>query len=147
MPPPPSEEQISIQGEQPALTRSEEQPSTPSDIQDEAIAVPPHPTADAEPGRLHSSGREDNADSKRAPTEETLAEEKIARVAAEDLPSHREEQRWDFSKRISEFMDELLPKLAVVTQKVNTYTGTDYTSIAALKQEIKDQGTASSNFA
>jgi sensitive to high expression protein 9 len=47
---------------------------------------------------------------------------------------------------MSEFMDEVLPKLAVVTQKVNTYTGTDYSSIAALKQEIKDQGTASRKF-
>lgn len=71
--------------------------------------------------------------------ETTNTEDTIARVAAEDLPSHREKQRWDFSKRITEMMDELLPKLAVVTQKVNTYTGTDYSSIEALRQEIKDQ--------
>jgi sensitive to high expression protein 9 len=46
---------------------------------------------------------------------------------------------------MSEIMDELLPKLAVVTQKVNTYTGTDYSSIAALKREIQEQGTDFSN--
>ncbi|PSN62016.1 hypothetical protein BS50DRAFT_460505, partial [Corynespora cassiicola Philippines] len=63
----------------------------------------------------------------------------IARVPAEDLPSHREAQRWDFSKRLTELMDELLPKLAVVTQKVNTYTGTDYSGIEALRKEIKEQ--------
>jgi sensitive to high expression protein 9 len=37
-------------------------------------------------------------------------------------------------------MDELLPKLAVVTQKVNNYTGTDYSGIEALRQAIKEQG-------
>ncbi|KAJ4296924.1 sensitivity to high expression protein she9 [Kalmusia sp. IMI 367209] len=63
----------------------------------------------------------------------------IERVPAEHLPSHREAQRWDFSKRFQDFMDDLLPKLAVVTQKVNTYTGTDYSGIAALKREIKEQ--------
>lgn len=36
-------------------------------------------------------------------------------------------------------MDELLPKLAVVTQKVNNYTGTDYSGIEALRQAIKEQ--------
>jgi sensitive to high expression protein 9 len=64
----------------------------------------------------------------------------IARVPDEQLPSHRERQRWDLSKRFSEFMDELLPKLAVVTQKVNTYTGTDYSGVEALRHEIKEQG-------
>ncbi|KAF2031462.1 hypothetical protein EK21DRAFT_110833 [Setomelanomma holmii] len=63
----------------------------------------------------------------------------IARVPDEHLPSHRERQRWDLSKRFSEIMDELLPKLAVVTQKVNTYTGTDYSGVEALRHEIKEQ--------
>lgn len=63
----------------------------------------------------------------------------ISRVPDEHLPSHRERQRWDFSKRFSELMDEVLPKLAVVTQKVNTYTGTDYSGVEALRQEIKEQ--------
>jgi sensitive to high expression protein 9 len=64
----------------------------------------------------------------------------ITRVPDEHLPSHRERQRWDFSKRFSDFMDEVLPKLAVVTQKVNTYTGTDYSGVEALRREIKEQG-------
>ncbi|EOA86892.1 uncharacterized protein SETTUDRAFT_135288 [Exserohilum turcica Et28A] len=63
----------------------------------------------------------------------------IARVPDEQLPSHRERQRWSLSKRFSDAMDELLPKLAVVTQKVNTYTGTDYSGVEALRREIKDQ--------
>ena len=40
-------------------------------------------------------------------------------------------------------MDDILPKLAVVTRKVNTYTGTDYSGIEALKREIKDHGKGS----
>jgi sensitive to high expression protein 9 len=64
----------------------------------------------------------------------------IARVPDENLPSHQEKQRWSLSKRFSEAMDELLPKLAVVTQKVNTYTGTDYSGVEALRREIKEQG-------
>ncbi|KAH6882693.1 mitochondrion biogenesis protein [Alternaria rosae] len=63
----------------------------------------------------------------------------IARVPDEHLPSHQEKQRWSLSKRFSEAMDELLPKLAVVTQKVNTYTGTDYSGVEALRREIKEQ--------
>lgn len=63
----------------------------------------------------------------------------ISRVPDEHLPSHRERQRWDLSKRFSELMDEVLPKLAVVTQKVNTYTGTDYSGVEALRREIKEQ--------
>ncbi|KAF2188264.1 hypothetical protein K469DRAFT_684992 [Zopfia rhizophila CBS 207.26] len=66
-------------------------------------------------------------------------EDTIARVPVEDLPSHREGQRWGLSKRFSEIMDNLLPKLAIVTQKVNTYTGTDYSGIEALRREIKEQ--------
>jgi len=64
----------------------------------------------------------------------------IARVPDEQLPSHRERQRWSLSKRFSDAMDDLLPKLAVVTQKVNTYTGTDYSGVEALRREIKEQG-------
>ncbi|XP_014562553.1 hypothetical protein COCVIDRAFT_21579 [Bipolaris victoriae FI3] len=63
----------------------------------------------------------------------------IARVPDEHLPSHRERQRWSLLKRFSDAMDELLPKLAVVTQKVNTYTGTDYSGVEALRREIKEQ--------
>jgi sensitive to high expression protein 9 len=64
----------------------------------------------------------------------------ITRVPDDQLPSHRERQRWDFSKRLSELMDDVLPKLAVVTHKVNTYTGTDYSGVEALRREIKEQG-------
>ncbi|KAF1838096.1 hypothetical protein BDW02DRAFT_489992 [Decorospora gaudefroyi] len=74
-----------------------------------------------------------------APPQKDDSVDNIARVPDENLPSHRERQRWNLSRRFSEAMDELLPKLAVVTQKVNTYTGTDYSGVEALRREIKEQ--------
>jgi sensitive to high expression protein 9 len=64
-------------------------------------------------------------------------------VPDEDLPSHREKLRWRLSKRFNKMMDDLMPKLALASQRINTYTGTDYTSIEALRKEIIDQGTTS----
>jgi sensitive to high expression protein 9 len=132
-PPPPADHAIAEEIVKPdESSRREEESST---VALEAVPMPP-PTAsqgaaEATPGKAefpHKSTAAPDVDS-------------IKRVAAEDLPSHKERQRWDLSKRMSEVMDELLPKLAMVTQKVNTYTGTDYSSIEALKQEIRDQGT------
>jgi len=76
------------------------------------------------------------------PTRQSMTGEvhdNVTRVPDEHLPSHREKQRWNLSKRLSEAMDDLLPKLAVVTQKVNTYTGTDYSGVEALRREIMEQ--------
>ena len=64
----------------------------------------------------------------------------VKRVPDEHLPSHQERQGSNIEKRFTALMDELLPKIAVVTQKVNTYTGTDYSGIEALRREIKEQG-------
>ena len=64
----------------------------------------------------------------------------VQRVPDEHLPSHQERQRSNLEKRFTALMDELLPKIAVVTQKVNNFTGTDYSGIEALRREIKEQG-------
>jgi hypothetical protein len=64
----------------------------------------------------------------------------IHEVADETLPSHHEKQRWSLSKRTHKIMDDLMPRLALASQRINNYTGTDYSGIAALRQEIKDQG-------
>lgn len=66
--------------------------------------------------------------------------DKVKRVPDEHLPSHQERQRSNLEKRFTALMDELLPKIAIVTQKVNTYTGTDYSGVEALRREIKEQG-------
>ena len=60
-------------------------------------------------------------------------------VPDEDLPSHRERQQWTLTKRFNALMDSLLPRIALLSQRINEYTGTDYTGIEALRQEIKEQ--------
>ncbi|KAH7063471.1 Mdm33 family-domain-containing protein [Macrophomina phaseolina] len=65
--------------------------------------------------------------------------ERVEQVPDEKLPSHRQGLRWEIYKRASAYFDELLPKLILVGQKVNSYTGTDFSGIEALRQEIKQQ--------
>lgn len=98
----------------------------------------PAPSSNTAPLPARGSGTENDV-VKDKPSKHTSKDE-IKRVAADQLPSHHQAQRWDLSKRFQELMDDVLPKLAVVTQKVNTYTGTDYSGIEALKREIKEQG-------
>lgn len=66
--------------------------------------------------------------------------EPVSHFPQQDLPSHVERQRWDVSKRLHKFMDELLARVAVASHKVNAYTGTDYTGIQTIRDEIKAQG-------
>ncbi|EUC50579.1 hypothetical protein COCMIDRAFT_81611 [Bipolaris oryzae ATCC 44560] len=109
------EDQIAIQrAAESSVAALEKSPATEA-------PKPPHPEPEPE-------------QPKKAESQDT-----IARVPDEHLPSHRERQRWSLLKRFSDAMDELLPKLAVVTQKVNTYTGTDYSGVEALRREIKEQ--------
>ena len=72
--------------------------------------------------------------------ERTPVKDGFEPVPEDQLPSHHHAQRWGLSKRLQRLMDDILPKLAVVTQKVNTFTGTDYSGIETLKREIKDHG-------
>ncbi|KAK0661800.1 Sensitive to high expression protein 9-like protein [Lasiodiplodia hormozganensis] len=65
--------------------------------------------------------------------------ERVEQVPDEKLPSHRQGLRWEVYKRATAYFDELLPKLILVGQKVNSYTGTDFSGIEALRQEIKQQ--------
>jgi hypothetical protein len=61
-------------------------------------------------------------------------------VPDENLPSHRERSRYTFSKKTHAFLDNLMLQLGIATQRINNYTGTDYSGIEALRREIKDQG-------
>jgi sensitive to high expression protein 9 len=60
-------------------------------------------------------------------------------VPDEQLPSHIEAQRWTLTKRFNKMVDDLMPRLALLSQRINSYTGTDYSGIEALRQEIKEQ--------
>jgi sensitive to high expression protein 9 len=118
--------------------RLQEQPNTiPNKQPSQEGQQQDAPKADAvAAGEAQQPSREEPAST----TSKSDVADAINRVPDEQLPSHRERQRWDFSKRLSKLMDEVLPKLAAVTQKVNTYTGTDYSGVAALRREIKEQG-------
>lgn len=73
-------------------------------------------------------------------TEEVKSAKQEAVAAEEALPSKHQAQRWKLSKRVQERMDELLAQAALVSHKVNNYTGTDYSAIERLRSDIKDQG-------
>lgn len=53
-----------------------------------------------------------------------------------NLPSAIDKQRWHLSRRTSKLMDELLAKASLASQQINTYTGTDFSGIEALRSEI-----------
>lgn len=55
------------------------------------------------------------------------------------LPSHSAKQRWTISRQTSELMDRLLARASVASQHINSYTGTDFSGIEALRNEIVEQ--------
>lgn len=71
---------------------------------------------------------------------EVAAPDSESRVPEKDLPSHRAGQRWQLSKRLASLVDKLQSDLIIASQRLNNYTGTDYSGIEALRQEIKDRG-------
>lgn len=114
-------------------SRSSSQPK-----QVENATLPSSPNAPSPLNKIETRDTEIKGEATRKPLNDD-----VKRVPDDQLPSHHQAQRWDLSKQFQRFMDDILPKLAVVTQKVNNYTGTDYSGIEALKREIKDYGKAS----
>jgi sensitive to high expression protein 9 len=101
------------------------------------------PSATAAPETPEDVPQEAPVEEEPPKTEAEVVAEEVAReeaVAEEALPSKHQEQRWHMSKRVQERMDELLAKAALVSHKVNNYTGTDYSGIERLRRDIIDQG-------
>jgi sensitive to high expression protein 9 len=101
------------------------------------------PSTTAAPETLEGAPQETPVEEEPLKTEAEVVAEKIIKeeaIAEEALPSKHQEQRWHLSKRVQERMDELLAKAAVVSHKVNNYTGTDYSGIERLRRDIIDQG-------
>ena len=63
----------------------------------------------------------------------------VKEAPAEALPSHKEKQKYTLTRRFNTSMDRLLARAAVAGHEINKYTGTDYSGIELLRQEIKDQ--------
>ena len=55
------------------------------------------------------------------------------------LPSAFAQRRTDISRRMSHLMDNFLTKATLASQQINTYTGTDFSGIEALRNEIVAQ--------
>jgi len=55
------------------------------------------------------------------------------------LPSHAAERRWQLSKDMTRFIDQLLARASIAGQHINAYTGTDYSGIETLRTEIIEQ--------
>ena len=68
-----------------------------------------------------------------------LNDSPVHAVPDEQLPSHIETRRWTLTKRFNKVMDGLMPRIAQLSQRINSYTGTDYSGIEALRREIKEQ--------
>lgn len=83
----------------------------------------------------------DSIETSNDPQPPRIERPKVHRVPDEELPSYRERMRSQLGKRFHELMDDWMPKLALASQKINNYTGTDYSGIAALRKEIIEQGT------
>jgi len=58
---------------------------------------------------------------------------------SESLPSAFAHRRTEISRRMSHMMDNLLTKATAASQQINTYTGTDFSGIEALRTEIVAQ--------
>ncbi|KAK7618663.1 hypothetical protein IWX50DRAFT_564853 [Phyllosticta citricarpa] len=123
--------------------------STSRALQDKPISTEPDSTPwkpsseEAQPETTEPVSPEQSPGA--SPTEEsfksppTSEPEPVQKVPDEQLPSHRQGLRWEIYKRLSAWMDEMLPKLILVGQKVNSFTGTDYSGIEALRLEIQQQ--------
>lgn len=115
----------------------------PASVAEEQPAEPAPTTAAPETQEPIPQAQEAPIDREIAKTDAEVVADKVSReeaVTEEALPSKHQEQRWHMSKRVQQRMDELLAKAAVVSHKVNNYTGTDYSGIERLRREIIDQG-------
>ncbi|KAK6001081.1 hypothetical protein QM012_003164 [Aureobasidium pullulans] len=148
MPPPPDDIQQRID----AAILDAARASRPTPARESAPEVKPAPAVDeqpAEPAPVTAAPessqqipKEDPIEEKITKTEAEVVAEKVVKEEAkaeEALPSKHQEQRWHLSKRVQERMDDLLAKAAVVSHKVNNYTGTDYSGIERLRRDIIDQ--------
>ena len=122
--PPPSEEKLAQAEPVVQQTQSE---------QAEPMVQQTHPDQDATPTTTE-------------PTSEplprpTASDQPLSTPASrsESLPSAFAHRRTEISRRMSHMMDNLLTKATAASQQINTYTGTDFSGIEALRTEIVAQ--------
>ncbi|THY15625.1 hypothetical protein D6D00_09264 [Aureobasidium pullulans] len=156
MPPPPEHIQqridAAIMDAARAAAPARSTPPPPQPKPEPVKSAPPIEQQPTEPAPTPVSETLEDAQKETPPVEEPvkteaeIVSEKIEKMAKEEavaaeqaLPSSQQAQRWHLSKRVQERMDELLAKAALVSHKVNNYTGTDYSGIERLRRDIIDQ--------
>ncbi|KEQ72855.1 hypothetical protein M436DRAFT_64030 [Aureobasidium namibiae CBS 147.97] len=150
MPPPPEDVQQRIdaaildaaRASRPAPPREAAPELKPAPAPAPAPAVEKQLPEQAATDTLQDTPQETPVEEEHPKTQAEVVAEKVMKeeaIAEEALPSKHQEQRWHLSKRVQERMDELLAKAAVVSHKVNNYTGTDYSGIERLRRDIIDQ--------
>ncbi|EME78626.1 uncharacterized protein MYCFIDRAFT_157381 [Pseudocercospora fijiensis CIRAD86] len=109
--------------------RQDEKKAAPS--KSDTISIPPSQPSQAEdatPDSIPSSPQPAIVQPSKTPAEKS-----------DSLPSVSESKRSPFSRRTSKILDELLVKASEASKYINAHTGTDYSGIEALRQEIVQQ--------
>lgn len=68
-----------------------------------------------------------------------IEEPTVKHAADENLPSRRAALQSQLIQWANKKMEEIIPKLVLASQRINTFTGTDYSAIEELRREIKQQ--------
>lgn len=84
--------------------------------------------------------REDAAETMTSPSPNTNEPSAAgSQVPRRDFPSYAADRRAELFKRFNETMERFMSSVAVYSQQLNTFTGTDYSGISALRSEIAAQ--------
>ena len=122
---------------------SEEKPILPEQAEPVVHSTKPE---EAEPIAQQNQADQDVTPSPTEPASEPLsrsaaADQPLSTPASrsESLPSAFAHRRTEISRRMSHLMDNFLTKATAASQQINTYTGTDFSGIEALRTEIVAQ--------
>jgi sensitive to high expression protein 9 len=99
------------------------------------VEVPP--TIPEEDAKETATTKQELKTDKNTKVDESVKQQAVAEEEA--LPSKHQAKRWQLSNKLQRRMDDFLAKAALVSHKVNNYTGTDYSGIERLRREIYEQ--------
>ncbi|GAB7330818.1 hypothetical protein MBLNU13_g02359t1 [Cladosporium sp. NU13] len=133
--PPPSEEKpVLPEQAEPVVQQTQSEKAEPivqkTQPEQDATPTPTEPTSEP------SSEPQNNTLPRHAAADQPLS---TPASRSESLPSAFAHRRTEISRRMSHMMDNLLTKATAASQQINTYTGTDFSGIEALRTEIVAQ--------